>query len=315
MKRLSAVFFLLLTSLCLPGSGFCGPDKRVHLIWQGGYDGWERDWIHELFSKSPYEIEDVVDGRYEVVLDDSVVVISSPDPYRYLKYFRSFRQGNYKFGVVHISDEGYHHPTDFYAFARFVLRNYWHKQFLSNGKVITFPLGYKQQFWNNRPNKEFKKASERKYTWSFAGQVTKSTRRSMYTNMLKIPNYHVHEIFEFWSPTSLSAEEYRDLLLESIFMPCPRGNWNLDTFRLSEALECGCIPIVDKTPLDYFAKLFGYYPFIAVSSWEEAPKIINQLLANPEQLDQLQQRCSSWWIEYKEKLKDRIADLVAETFR
>jgi hypothetical protein len=133
----------------------------------------------------------------------------------------------------------------------------------------------------------------------------------MIQNMRKIPKYYIHETFDFNAPDALSAANYRDLLLESIFVPCPRGWWNLDSFRLSEALECGCIPIVENAPFDYFSRLFGEsYPFPSLTSWNELTRIIRPLLAQPERLEKLRQDCYTWWINYKAKEKEHIAKLV-----
>jgi hypothetical protein len=71
----------------------------------------------------------------------------------------------------------------------------------------------------------------------------------------------------FNGPDSLSIEEYRNLFLNTTFMPCPKGCWNFDCFRVCEALECGCISIVEKIPFDYFQRLMGDYPFLAVNTW------------------------------------------------
>jgi hypothetical protein len=56
----------------------------------------------------------------------------------------------------------------------------------------------------------------------------------------------------------LNIEDYAQLLSETIFAPCPAGWENLDSFRVCEALEAGCIPIVERRPFyDYFRHLFG----------------------------------------------------------
>lgn len=305
---------LLMVLICLQvySENATTNQKPINIIWQtNAY--FEPDWLKEVFSEV-YTIEHS-DGNFQLLMDNSVIIMSfnqdSPS------YFAKLQELNYKFAVVMLSDEWYQGPTYFYPHAKFVLRNYWHKMFAGQKNVYSFPLGYKNGFWLNYPDRnQLKKAAERKFTWSFAGQVTKSTRGEMYQSMTTIPNYHVHTIFGFNTSDSLSTQSYRDLLLDSVFAPCPRGFYNLDSFRVCEALECGCIPIVEKFPLDYFAGLFdGNYPFPAVNAWSEAPVLINELMADPDRLEKLRIECHEWWIAYKNNLKRRIAGIVEEAFK
>lgn len=284
-------------------------NESINLIWINN-SRWEEDWIHEMLSEVQADILTIIDSKHEVFLDKSIIVTSAPNIEKYQAYFAEYKRRGLKFGIIHLSDENYDHPHDFYEAAPFVIRNYWHKKFTEANNVSFLPLGYKKNFWDNFSG-YIKNAEDRKYNWSFAGQLKKSTRICMIQNMKKIPNYFIYEIFDFNSPDSLSAETYRDLLLESIFIPCPRGWWNLDSFRLSEALECGCIPIVEKTPFDYFSKAFGdSYPFPSVSSWDDLPRILRPLLSNPARLEKLRQDCFHWWINYKENEKRHIAALI-----
>jgi hypothetical protein len=136
----------------------------------------------------------------------------------------------------------------------------------------------------------------------------------MIENMKKIPGYSIYQTHQFGDPNALTAETYRDLLLKSIFVPCPRGWWNLDSFRVYEALECGCIPIVEKTPLDYFSKFLGNHPFLSIGSWDEAPLFIESLLANPSRLEELRSNCHQWWLDYKTNMKIEVKNLITTSF-
>lgn len=285
-------------------------EEKLYLVWQMGLEGiWEADWISELLSGLNYEV--VIDGKYEQSFDRSLVVVSGNPG----DYFSQMRRKNYRFGIIHLSDETYSAPTDYYGQADFVLRNYWHKKFANQKGVFHFALGYKSGFWKGLARPLMKTAQERLYNWSFAGQIIDHpTRAAMVQAMRQIPFYHFYEIFTWNDSGSLSTIEYRDLLLDSIFVPCGTGYFNLDSFRVYEALECGCIPIVEKTPIDYFTLLFGEHPFISISSWDEAPEIIEKLLEDPDQLEDYRRRCYQWWLDYKEKTRSKIRGIIEDQF-
>jgi hypothetical protein len=286
--------------------------EKIPVIWQshGGDYIWDSDWVREVLSELP--IVEIFDGNFEKIQDKAIIIAYGHEQFE--SYINKYIEKGYQFGVINLADETYSHTTSYYDKANFVIRPYWHKKFLNLKNVYTIPLGYEGGFWKNGKPTQVKNILRRFYTWSFAGQINKSTRISMITNMKSIPHHFIHEIGSFADPNSLSQEKYRNLMLNSIFIPCPKGWVNLESFRVWEALECGCIPIVEKTPFDYFAKAYGPYPFLAVSSWNEAPKLINDLLTNPKQLEELQNNCLTWWKEYKKNMKGEIKKIVDEAF-
>ncbi len=283
--------------------------EKISVIWQVDKAGiWESDWIKEVLAGVDYE--EIQDGRFSVFKNRSIIIVSADHKSKRKKYFKSLQNKKYTFGVIQLSDETYAVPDDFYKKAAFILRNYWHK----NGaqKTVAFPLGYKRGFWDGCSSKAPLPLEKRKYTWSFAGQIEKSTRIAMINSMKKVSSYHVHEINSFGDTNSLGTEAYRQLLQESIFVPCPKGWWNLDSFRVYEALECGCIPIVEKAPLDYFTKFLGPHPFLSVENWEEAPALMEELLSHPDKLKEQQEKTTAWWINYKAEMIKKVATLVEE---
>ena len=145
----------------------------------------------------------------------------------------------------------------------------------------------------------------KKYTWCFAGQIHDQGDRAKMIDSLKKCNgeHHLH-VAEGWSSeNSLNTEEYRNVLSESIFVPCPRGNTSVDTFRLYEALEVGAIPIVEKS--DYWRNLLGEHPLIETASWENIFNDINLLLENSQWIIEHSKKVESWWVEYKKQLKQK----------
>jgi lipopolysaccharide biosynthesis glycosyltransferase len=153
---------------------------------------------------------------------------------------------------------------------------------------------------------------DKKYTWCFAGQVHAQGDRSKMIDLLKKCNgeYHLHVAEGWQSGNSLSTQEYKKILSDSIFVPCPRGNTSVDTFRLYEALEVGAIPIVEKS--DYWSDMLGEHPLIETASWNNISNDINLLLENTEWIIKHSKKVQSWWVKYKQQLKQDIANIIAE---
>ena len=53
----------------------------------------------------------------------------------------------------------------------------------------------------------------------------------------------------------------RKILSSTEFIPCPNGFFHPETYRVYEALECECIPIVENA-FKYYDRLFPNNPFI-----------------------------------------------------
>lgn len=282
--------------------------EPIHLIWQAQKEMLcETDWLREILSEINYT--EIDDGQWNVFKDRSIIVI--PRGRKGKKYFKALQEKRYKFVVIQVGDETYSSKPKFYEKMPLVIRNYWHKMYGKN--VMAFPLGYMKGFWTKSP--QMLTSKERKYTWSFAGQIEKSTRREMILNMKKISNFKIHETGSFLDPNGLAVDTYHALLSDTLFVPCPKGFCNLDSFRVYEALEAGCIPIVEKSPTDYFTHFFGAHPFLSVSSWDEVAPLVEATLADPEKLEKRRIECSEWWLNYKGKMKKEMTAAILKTLR
>ena len=100
-----------------------------------------------------------------------------------------------------------------------------------------------------------------------------------------------------------------EVLSSTEFIPCPNGFFHPETYRLYEALECGCIPIVENA-YHYYDRLFPDNPFIKVSKWLDAKLIINEWGDN--KIKMKQQECKIWWNIYKTKLQQFIKNKISK---
>lgn len=145
------------------------------------------------------------------------------------------------------------------------------------------------------------------------GQVDKRpTRQRMLSEFKKLNVEHFTNTNSYWqSSDSLSTEQYRGILKDSLFIPCPMGNSSVDTYRLYETLEVGSIPIIEKN--EYWKKMLGDHPLItAPSSWNNVGKDIQALLSNEDFLKSHQQKIQKWWSDYKISLKTKIKNIISD---
>jgi hypothetical protein len=290
----------------------------LKIVWQKDpREAWESDWVRYLLSG--LNCTEVVDTRHAVFSDGAIVVDSGIDAYKRAYYFEMLKRGN-RFVLFHLSDEHYSDDCTPYSFANFVLRNYWSRAHASDAAVLCVPLGMMNGF---RVASQ-KPAPERRYLWSFAGNLNKSSRTDMVAAMAPLEGGRLHgtntvgtaasdELAERDPQAPLTVQRYAQLLADTVFAPCPAGWENLDTFRVCEALEAGCIPVVERRPsFDYFRHLFGSHPMISVESWSNAPQRIADLRRNGGELEKRRVACQEWWQDYKLSLVGSIRDRVLE---
>jgi hypothetical protein len=265
---------------------------------------WETDWLRLIFGA--VVTAEVVDDRSGIAADRSIIVDSDLDAKKALYYQRNFEHGVRQV-LVHISDEFYADSAAAYPWCQRVYRNYWTPVLTGPGPVSFFALGYKTGFAKAEPPRP---AAERAYVWSFVGDAKKPTRGLMRRHMRTVPGGFEHLTSGWDSNDSLSTEDYRRVLDQSVFAPCPAGAVNLDCYRVYEALEAGCIPIVMRRPgYDYFDRLLPGHPMPVVQDWAQAPALVTALIDSGG-CEALRQSCQAWWTGHKAQLIAQVsADL------
>ena len=98
-----------------------------------------------------------------------------------------------------------------------------------------------------------------------------------------------------------------EVLSSTEFLPCPNGFFHPETYRLYEALECGCIPIVENA-YKYYDRLFPNNPFLKIDQWAEVRPIIKGW--NDNQIKQKREECKIWWVKYKSNLEQFINNKI-----
>jgi hypothetical protein len=256
---------------------------------------WELDWIRELLAGVTFLDRTSEEG--DVFAAHMVVCDNRLTPTRANYYREAFKRGH-RVHLIHLSDEWFQDDTTAYRFCETVFRNQWSPLLARQRHVHAFPLGYKAGFTTGLVERP---TDVRKFVWSFAGHSLSSSRVQMLESMRQIPRHHTHLATEFNSPDGLSQDDYRALMQDTIFAPCPVGFSTPDTFRACEALEAGCIPIVERGDgINYFQGLFGRHPLPCVETWQEGPEVVQNAYSSGS-VARLQQECVAWWQALKRK--------------
>lgn len=319
----------------------------INVIWQVDSEKtMEKDWLY--FFLEAVEFKEINDNHFSLVLANSIVITDGyPKGDKTAKeYFSQFSQQGFRVGIIHLSDEWFNAPVDFYQEVDFVFRNYYRPDVSLRPNVYFLPLGYKRGYHNYT---EIKPILERQYVWSFAGQLGgKLTRRTMMLHAEKIPGGYAAISQGFNDSSQLSFEGYVKLMGNSVYALSPGGNSCVETFRVYEAMESGAIPIVENpTRLNilkaiarevfnvknynihqvwriqywrfaihrifgknYWLQVYGDdFPCLQCSDWSSLAQIIQSSDA-----EALSFKITSFWSAYKKDLKMKFSELVTQIF-
>lgn len=261
----------------------------------------EGEWLHEIlpFMRQYEHIK--MESASEIRNKNIVVIDNLLDDKKLTQYKQLYYNNNVL--LIHLSDEYFRDDYRCYEYCNVVWRNLWNPVLARYRNVKFFPLGYKKGFKKNTENIEIK---NKKYIWFFAGDIKKSNRQLMYDNIIKIQGGCCHLTAYFNSPDGLGVEDYRKYMENSIFVPCPAGNVHLDSFRIYEALEAGCIPIIENgRGLDCFRPYLGENPILMISDWNNIEEMIKNIMQKGD-VESLSRECSEWWKKHKLDIQKRI---------
>lgn len=155
---------------------------------------------------------------------------------------------------------------------------------------------------------------ERKLDWSFVGQVNHERRQQCFDVLNQFKPLYPSSVVvgtDGFGKEALQFREYLQVMAESKIVLCPSGIETPDSFRLYEALEAGCIPVVDAFSTNFKTPGFWKYlfdedpPFPIVAYWDELPQLLPTLLKEyPANANKI----FSWWIQYKSKIRNKLMD-------
>lgn len=292
----------------------CMSGANINVVWLDiNLHQWERDWLSYLLDNNYSQF--LITNKFEELPVDKPTVVIANHAINYRRYLDELRQNNKKYGVMLLSDENVCEKMEYVHDPNcvFVARNYFNPFYLKNPKVFTFGLGYKNDFKIQQPTPTF---DQRDLVWSFAGSFHDGYRKEAVQLFKKIVPNKTHSVSGFNADDGLKTAEYVDMLENSKFALCPRGQVNNDCFRIYEALEAGCIPVtlafaehMEVRPSYWHAVFYGdsSLPFIAANSWEEAVEQTQKILDEGTGTE-LQKQCQDFWERWKNNWKNMFAN-------
>jgi len=273
-------------------------EKQVADYGWGQYHKKNSDkWIYEILKKVKYSIiessNNIETGDILIIIDSSVEEKS--ELYNKLNLVCS------KIFLFHLGDEfGIRDLSSIYNVCNYIWRPFCSNIYFKNDKVKCIPIGYKSGVLNL-------KKSNREYKWAFTGTPHKSSRHDMLYQFSDIKPFFCHKTEKF-NKKIISVDKMNEILSSTEFIPCPNGFFHPETYRLYEALECGCIPIVENA-YKYYDRVLPNNPFIKIDKWSEAKPPVKGW--NNEQINKKKKQCEIWWNEEKNKIQDYIKEKVA----
>ena len=254
-------------------------------------------WIYEILNKIEFE---TIQSEKDLENEDILIIVDSSienkeELYTKLELICS------KMFLIHLGDETFAYDLSMvYNKFNYVWRTFCSNKYFNNKKVSCLPLGYKS-------GTLFKKEIvERKYKWAFLGTPHKSSRHDLLFQLSDIEPSFFHKTKKF-NEKIIDVSEMSEILTSTKFIPCPNGFVHPETYRLYEALECGCIPIVENA-YKYYDRLFPNNPFIKIDKWIEAKPVIREW--GDDQIKQKREECRTWWSQYKNQLQEFIINKI-----
>ena len=253
-------------------------------------------WIYEILKKIKYNI---IENETNLTEEDILVIVDSSVEEKNELYIKLNAICSNIF-LFHLGDEsGSYDLSSVYNNCNYVWRSFCSSRYFENEKVKCIPIGYKSGIVNKQKN-------NRKYKWAFTGTPHKSSRHDLLFQFSDVKPFFCHKTEKF-NVKIISVDEMSEVLSSTEFMPCPNGFFHPETYRLYEALECACIPIIENA-YRYYDRLFPNNPFIKINKWADAKPMMKEWKKN--QIEQKKEECTIWWQEYKNRLRESIKNKI-----
>lgn len=161
---------------------------------------------------------------------------------------------------------------------------------------------------------------EKTIDFFFAGQINHARREQCRDAVAELANTSPEIGGQFigtdgFGKEAIDQKNYVFMLTKARVALCPSGIETPDTFRLYEALEAGCVPIVDafatrNQSYGFWQYLFGEDPpFPIIDYWDKLPALLPELL---REYPHNASKVFAWWQNKKRQLYFKLIDDIGE---
>ena len=242
------------------------------------------------------EVIDLIDGKWEYDYFNEIlenIDIDDDLSFVFLKWEAEVPETKFPAVLFVTSDEHHQNLTKFTDHPNVVMvfKNYYpHKYYSTKQKPL--PLGYLQGFSASGEAE----MSDRDIDYSFSGTVNNSGREVLHKNILELKEDGRVKYIDFYTgwAQGLSMQVYSELMDRSKIALCPHGYVSSETFRYFEAAKAGCVILSEKKPDVWY---YEDAPHVEIESWNELPEILDELLSDPDKLEEIRLRTLKWWEE------------------
>ena len=259
-----------------------------------------KKWIFDILSEIKFS---EIRGLNEVNDLEPLIIIDS-EVQKKKNFYKDFFKKYKNIYLIHLGDEGGKVDKSFYLNFKQVFRTFYLNSFSKIKNLTCIPIGYKKG-----PITSNIEINDRKYHWNFLGTIHGASRYDLiFQNKNIEPNY-VNITKKFGGQNSLSATEYYKIMANTKFALVSHGYFHPETYRLYEALESGCIPIIEN-PHNFFDSFLPNNPIIKIKLWKEANNIINELNNDKVKILNISKSIKKWWHEYKLSIRKKIKEKI-----
>ena len=270
-------------------------DEYRNYIWGQYHKDNSDKWIYKFLDKIKFK---TIDSETDLNSEDILIIVDSSIEKK-KEFYTKLKLMCNKIFLIHLGDEaGLFDLSNIYNKFNYTWRTFCSNRYFNNDNVSCLPLGYKSGtvFTDN--------LGDRKYKWSFIGTPHKSSRHDLLFQLSKVKPHFTFQTKRFNDKKKImEVDELSEVLSSTCFIPCPNGFVHPETYRLYEALECHCIPIIENS-YKYYDRLFPDNPFLKIDKWMEAKEIV--LNWTDKQIMEKRENCKTWWVKYKSKLQNDI---------
>lgn len=277
-------------------------------------NAYERDWLFRLAGIQSADV-DLVDESTPPPTDCPILILQRPHVAAATQLATRWSAAGASFKLLHLSDEfGRPEGRDdltIYTLpgCKGVLRNYMRTDYPpgTESKVRVIPLGYHWSPGVQNPIEETPQSPFRETHWCFFG-TNWCNREEAMKPLIDSKLTGAYRFTKEWNaPDAVPRDEYLSQMLNSSFVPCP-GGMNQETFRVYEALECGCIPIVLKQDGNeaWVRWLQDELGIVVAKDWADAVRIMTTLVTKPETLEIYRRQVLQSWMQWIGRLQEEV---------